>query len=103
MGRERRLLALGYYRAVGLRLPKSNRSKISVPTVSFAGADDLLEQSAFDRAAKWFTGGYRVVRMAGGHFMHREHPSEFIAHLLEVLKSAPSPGAESGSTGPLRT
>jgi pimeloyl-ACP methyl ester carboxylesterase len=95
--------ALGYYRAMRLTLPKSNRSKISVPTVSFAGADDLIEQAAFDRAAPWFTNGYRVVRMPGGHFMHREHPAEFNAKLLEVLKSAPALAGESGSAGPLPT
>jgi pimeloyl-ACP methyl ester carboxylesterase len=95
--------ALGYYRAMRPWLPKSNRSKISVPTVSFAGDSDLLEQAAFDRASKWFTAGYRVVRMPGGHFMHREHPGEFGAKLLEVLRSARAPEGESGSAGPLPT
>ncbi|HEX7604685.1 MAG TPA: hypothetical protein VF316_23865 [Polyangiaceae bacterium] len=29
---------------------------------------------------------YRVVRMPGGHFMHREHPERFIRELLAVLR-----------------
>ena len=32
----------------------------------------------------------RVVRMPGGHFMHREHPARFIEELIPILKkSAP--------------
>jgi pimeloyl-ACP methyl ester carboxylesterase len=80
--------ALGYYRAMRPWPAKSNRSKISVPAVSFSGQDDLVAPSDFDRAAPWFTGGYRVVRMRGGHFMHREFPEEFAAKLLDVLKTA---------------
>ena len=77
--------ALGYYRAMGLRRPSSQRGKIKVPTVTFAGDADLLSQGEFDSAASWFTGDYRVVRMPGGHFMHREYPERFIPELLAVL------------------
>lgn len=77
--------ALGYYRAVGLRQAPSLRKKISVPTVAFAGDSDLLPQIVWDRAATWFTGSYRVVRMPGGHFMHREHPDVFLRELLPTL------------------
>ena len=28
---------------------------------------------------------YEIVRMPGCHFMHREHPSQFIGELLRVL------------------
>ncbi len=77
--------ALGYYRAMRLRPPRSLRSRISVPTVSFAGLNDILPPEAYDRAASWFTGGYEVVRMPGGHFMHREHPSLFARELVRVL------------------
>jgi pimeloyl-ACP methyl ester carboxylesterase len=77
--------ALGYYRAVGLRPPSSLRKRIRVPSVSFAGTDDILPPEAFDRAASWFTAGYRVVRMPGGHFMHREHPERFNRELCAVL------------------
>ncbi len=78
--------ALGYYRAIGLRPPPSLRSRISVPTVSFAGTDDNLSPRAFDRAAAWFTGSYQVVRVPGGHFMHREHPQRFIDELLRTVR-----------------
>jgi pimeloyl-ACP methyl ester carboxylesterase len=77
--------ALGYYRAVGVRPPPSLRHRIRVPSVSFAGTDDILPPEAFDRAASWFTGGYRVVRMPGGHFMHRDHPEHFNKELVAVL------------------
>jgi pimeloyl-ACP methyl ester carboxylesterase len=77
--------ALGYYRALGLRPPPSQRSRIRVPTACFAGMHDNVAAEAYDRAASWFTGGYEVVRVPGGHFMHREHPEPFIRELLRVL------------------
>lgn len=77
--------ALGYYRALRPWLPASHRLKISVPTVSFAGDVDIMAGSVYDRAASRFTGFYEVVRMPGGHFMHREHPAIFNQHLLRVL------------------
>ena len=77
--------ALGYYRALSPKLPQSQRSKINVPAVAFAGTDDLMPPSAFDRAARRYTGSYEVVRMPGGHFMHREYPEHFNRELLRVL------------------
>jgi pimeloyl-ACP methyl ester carboxylesterase len=77
--------ALGYYHAITVRPPRSLRQRITVPAVSFAGGDDILPQAAFDRAAPWYTAGYRVIRMPGGHFMHREHPARFNQELLDVL------------------
>jgi pimeloyl-ACP methyl ester carboxylesterase len=82
--------ALGYYRAMRLRPPHSQRSRIGVPTVSFAGLNDILPPEAYDRATPWYTGRYEVVRMPGGHFMHREHPEHFVRELLRVLGA---PGA----------
>jgi pimeloyl-ACP methyl ester carboxylesterase len=78
--------ALGYYRALRPRRPPSHRGRISVDTVAFAGEDDTIDPSMYDRARSWFTGPYRVVRMPGGHFMHREHPDVFIRELLAVLR-----------------
>jgi pimeloyl-ACP methyl ester carboxylesterase len=80
--------ALGYYRALSPRPPKSYREKITVPTVCFAGESDIVAQSAYDRAARCFAGPYEVVRMKGGHFMHREHPDVFHRELLRVLARA---------------
>ena len=78
--------ALGYYRGVRLTLPDSYKRPIEVPTVSFAGLDDVVAPSFYDRARKYFRGPYEVVRMPGGHFMHREHPEVFIEHLLPRLR-----------------
>ncbi|MDB4930439.1 MAG: hypothetical protein JWM10_2923 [Myxococcaceae bacterium] len=79
--------ALGYYRAMRPWLPSSLRRRISVPTVSFSGdTDGVLDHDDFERARSWFKNGYEVVRMPGGHFLHREHPERFIAELLRVLK-----------------
>ncbi len=78
--------ALGYYRALRPWLPASHRVKIGVPTVSFAGDDDVMPAAAYERAASRFTGPYEVIRMPGGHFMHREHPDVFNRHLLRVLQ-----------------
>jgi pimeloyl-ACP methyl ester carboxylesterase len=78
--------ALGYYRALTPILPRSQRSKLTVPAVAFAGRDDILDPSWFERAAPRYAAGYEVVNMAGGHFMHREHPEHFIGELLRVLR-----------------
>ena len=80
--------ALGYYRALRPWPPSSHRRAIAVPTVSFAGEGDLVPTSAYERAASFFTGSYEVVRMSGGHFMHREHADVFHHHLLRVLGRA---------------
>jgi pimeloyl-ACP methyl ester carboxylesterase len=77
--------ALGYYRALRPTLPPAQRKRITVPTVSFAGTDDNIAPEAYDRAASRFAGGYEVVRVPGGHFMHREHPEPFIRELVRVL------------------
>jgi pimeloyl-ACP methyl ester carboxylesterase len=75
--------AFGYYRALGFRPP---RWKISVPTVVFAGTDDPIVQPAtYHAAARFFTNGYTVEEMAGGHFLHREHPQTFVDKLLPHL------------------
>ena len=78
--------ALGYYRAVGRRLPDSHRKKIEVPTVCFAGETDVVKPSAYPRAARRFTGAYEVVTMPGGHFMHRQDPERFNRELVRVLE-----------------
>ena len=80
--------AIGYYRALRPKLPSSHRKRISVPTFAFAGLHDVIEPEYYDRAASWFTGGYEVVRVPGGHFMHRHHPEPFLRELLRVLGPA---------------
>jgi len=78
--------ALGYYRALRPWPPSSHKMKIRVPTVCFAGDSDIMPAAAYERARSRFTGAYEVMRMPGGHFMHREHPEVFNAHLLRVLE-----------------
>ena len=78
--------ALGYYRAIGLGLPASQRKRIKVPTVAFAGLHDMIAPEAYDKASSRFLNGYRVVKMPGGHFMHREHPEVFVKELVAALQ-----------------
>jgi pimeloyl-ACP methyl ester carboxylesterase len=79
--------AAAYYAAID---PKRGlRKKIAVPTVTFAGTTDILPTDFYDRAASWFTGGYRVIKMPGGHFLHREHTDRFATELVGALKSPP--------------
>jgi pimeloyl-ACP methyl ester carboxylesterase len=78
--------ALGYYRALGPRLPASQRRRIRVPSLAFAGATDFaLRPSAFERARRLYDDSYEVVTLPGGHFLHREHPDQFNAELLRRL------------------
>jgi pimeloyl-ACP methyl ester carboxylesterase len=77
---------LGYYRGIRLRLPISQRGKITVPAVAFAGTDDMVPVGAFERARSRYTASYDVVAMPGAHFMHREHPDHFTRELTRVLE-----------------
>lgn len=80
--------ALGYYRAVGLRLPPSQRHRTTVPSAVFSGADDFaLTRKDYEKAARCYSGPHEIVDMPGGHFMHREHPEHFLRELLRVLPS----------------
>jgi pimeloyl-ACP methyl ester carboxylesterase len=81
--------ALAYYRQLGMRVPASQRERIAVPTVAFAGETDILPPEAYERARSRFTGPYAIVRMPGGHFMHREDPATFARELLQVLGQGP--------------
>ena len=76
---------LGYYRAQTLRRPASLRRPITVPTIAFAGEHDNIAPRTYEKARKRFTSSYEVVQVPGGHFMHREHPTEFITELVRVL------------------
>ncbi len=74
--------AIAYYRALRPKLSPALRRRISVPAVAFAGEDDVVKPSAYEDARSRFTGPYEVVKMPGGHFMHREHPERFARELL---------------------
>jgi pimeloyl-ACP methyl ester carboxylesterase len=77
--------ALGYYRALRLRLPAGQRRKVRVPAAAFAGTTDVLPPSAYERARSRYADRYEVVTMPGGHFMHREHPEVFVKELVRLL------------------
>ena len=77
--------ALGYYRALRVRLPASLKQTIKVPTVAFAGEHDNISPRLYEKARHLFKASYEVVQVPGGHFMHREHPDQFIPELLRVL------------------
>ncbi len=76
---------LGYYRALGVRLPRSHRLPITVPAVAFAGEHDNIAPRLFEKGRLRFTASYEVVQVPGGHFMHREHPAVFATELVRVL------------------
>jgi pimeloyl-ACP methyl ester carboxylesterase len=80
--------AAGYYAALSPRMPAALKKNITVPTVVFAGLHDNVSPKAYDKAKRCFDGPYEVVRVPGGHFMHREAPTEFIAELIRVLKAS---------------
>lgn len=77
--------ALGYYRAIGLRLPRSHKPPITVPTVSFAGEQDIIHPRLYEKARHCFAASYAVVQVPGGHFMHREYPDHVIPELVRVV------------------
>lgn len=78
--------AIGYYRALGPRLPAAQRGPVRAPSVAFAGATDFAVGPAdFERARRLYLDRYEVVTLPGGHFLHREHPDAFHAELLARL------------------
>jgi pimeloyl-ACP methyl ester carboxylesterase len=79
--------ACSYYAALTPRVPASLRTKITVPAVAFAGLHDNISAGAYERSRRSFAKSYDVVQVPGGHFMHREHPTEFIAALTRVLRT----------------
>lgn len=81
--------ACGYYAALTPRIPASLRAPIKVPAVAFAGIHDHVSPRAYEKARHCFAAAYEVVQVPGGHFMHREHPSEFITELTRLLRAAP--------------
>lgn len=79
--------ALGYYRgAKPGRVPAPMREKIAVDTMVVAGLDDpALEVGIYEEARRRFTGEYEVVALPGGHFVHRESPTEFVEAAVRFL------------------
>ena len=81
--------AIAYYRQLAFQPPTSQRQRITVPSVVFAGEQDgVLRVSDFHKAGRMYKNDYRVVAMPGGHFLHREYPRRFIEELLAVLPAS---------------
>lgn len=78
--------AFGYYRKLSPVPSASLKTRITVPTVAFAGlGDPVAEPADYRYAARMFAGDYIVEEVEGGHFMHREHPEKFAKRLLAHL------------------
>jgi pimeloyl-ACP methyl ester carboxylesterase len=67
------------------RPPLAQRRKVECAAAAFAGTDDTFSPSVYDGARSRYAAAYEVVKMPGGHFMHREHPEHFTRELLRVL------------------
>jgi pimeloyl-ACP methyl ester carboxylesterase len=81
--------ALGYYAAMRVRPPAAQRRPIATKAVAFAALDDgILTIADYERARRRFSGPYEIVPMAGGHFLHRQHPEAFLAQLLPRIVAA---------------
>lgn len=81
--------ACAYYAAVDFRKrPKGHRANVKMPAVAFAGTDDIIAPRQFEKARHCYDASYEVVQVPGGHFLHREHPTEFISELVRTLRSA---------------
>jgi pimeloyl-ACP methyl ester carboxylesterase len=80
--------AVAYYRALPLRVAGALARPIPVPAVAFAGEHDpIVKPRQYEKARRWFTASYEVVKMPGGHFMHCEHPARFTTELVRVLEA----------------
>jgi pimeloyl-ACP methyl ester carboxylesterase len=77
--------ALGYYRALRPWIAPSLKRRVKVDAAVFAGLDDTISPELYDRARSRYTAKYEVVRMPGGHFMHREHPEHFVRELVRLV------------------
>ena len=78
--------ALGYYRCLGLRPPAGQRKPVTTPAVAFAGTEDNISPMLYESTRPRYRNRFEVVRVRGGHFMHREHPEGFIRELVRVTK-----------------
>jgi pimeloyl-ACP methyl ester carboxylesterase len=77
--------ACAYYRDQTVRRPALYKLPITVPSVAFAGTEDMIATRLYEKVRHKFTASYEVVQVPGGHFMHREHPEAFNAELVRVL------------------
>jgi pimeloyl-ACP methyl ester carboxylesterase len=77
--------SLEYYKANRPKVPPAQRKKVKPPSAAFAGLDDTIPPELYEVARSRYEGPHEIVRIHGGHFMHREHPEQFIPELLRLL------------------
>lgn len=65
------------------------------PQPCLAGTDDNVDPSLYELARKRYQNAYEVVKVPGGHFMHREHPKPLIAALLRLITPFAAPKTDS--------
>jgi pimeloyl-ACP methyl ester carboxylesterase len=81
--------ALGYYRDATPIAPEFMRQPITVATITIAGADDgVTLPESFESTVDGFDGGWTLHTFSGGHFVHRENPSEVLAAMLDHMSSS---------------
>ncbi len=90
--------ALGYYRCLKFKPDDFMKEPIRVPTLAFAGLNDLIAPEVYEQGKWMFANTYKVERLPGGHFMHRESPEQFAKALLAFLKEGIN-GSSSSSWG----
>jgi pimeloyl-ACP methyl ester carboxylesterase len=79
--------ALGYYRAATPSPPDFFKTKLPMPSLAFAGREDIVAVKTFYSAKRAYTGEYEVVELDCGHFPQREREAEVLAKLLAFLAS----------------
>lgn len=79
--------AFGYYRAWSPRPQPFFRTKLPMPTLAFAGREDLAPVAAFHSSKRAYTGPYEVIELDCGHFPHRERQRDVLDGLLGFLAS----------------
>lgn len=81
--------ALGYYRASSVFTPAFMKTRVAVPTLCVAGADDPgVGVETYEATRGHFTAGFELAVIPGGHFCHRESPARLIPKLLSHLAAA---------------
>jgi pimeloyl-ACP methyl ester carboxylesterase len=78
--------ALDYYKFITPTPPEGHRVRLPMPSLVVGGdSDGAMAAADFEGSKARFTGPVDVVMVPGGHFLHREHPEEFLAVLLPFL------------------
>ena len=79
---------LGYYRGFDGKPSPHTKTKLPMPTLAFAGVEDIAPVQYFYDSKRAYTGDYRVVELPCGHFPQREQTETMLKELLEFLGPA---------------